>query len=266
MALITCPDCHENISDQALACLRCGHPIAAHALASATRRRKLVLAVGGLGTLVLGVALFVSDDRVRAARMPLFVIGGAVYAVGVGLAAAARVVTWWQTSPHESRVVRPREIQRTWRIVAVVTGLALAFIGGGGALLLVRARRQFVESIARGQVAQAADQEHLRQIYKRIATSMAREVESFEKNLRSESPNKRRGDCRDGLGFIAYWQTQLTEMRDNAGITSPLWSRIEADVQSLRGASLSLQLCVGGVDDLSGLTASSAELTSRALQ
>jgi uncharacterized membrane protein YvbJ len=95
MALINCPECTKQISDQALHCPQCGNPIAArHAGISqeaaittqqTAKTHKLHMMIGAV-IVALGFVAIIGNS-------PL--IGTSLFILGVGWYFAARFGAWW---------------------------------------------------------------------------------------------------------------------------------------------------------------------------
>ena len=85
MALIDCPDCGKQVSDQASACPACAHPIRAITIEATGKKWKAQqLAFGAL--ILLGFILVFS--------YPAF--GGLLCIAGLTGVIRARVGAWWQ--------------------------------------------------------------------------------------------------------------------------------------------------------------------------
>lgn len=94
MALIVCPDCGKQVSDQAASCPSCGHPLRGGAtlIEQTAKNWKKVQAVGIVLMLLAPVSMLViaytSSADVFLAVVPLLVLGVVVHLVG-------RFGAWW---------------------------------------------------------------------------------------------------------------------------------------------------------------------------
>lgn len=90
MALVTCADCAQQVSDTAPACPRCGRPVAPVRVEQTAKKYKSMMAIGFVGCLVgflLCFALFIAD---------LTPIPGVVVLVGcLLLYLYAATAAWW---------------------------------------------------------------------------------------------------------------------------------------------------------------------------
>jgi hypothetical protein len=94
MALINCPDCGKQVSDQAAACLRCGAPIAAPApvqtIEQTGKRYKAQLVVGILA-LLTGVIMINVGEPGSATK----VFGIIITLIGAMMYIFSRIGAWW---------------------------------------------------------------------------------------------------------------------------------------------------------------------------
>ncbi len=90
MGLVSCPDCHRQVSPKASSCVECGAPIAAQTIEATGKRWKL-LQVGGVILISLGVCGLCSDasSSSTAAPVALTLLAGLVLTVW------GRVGAWW---------------------------------------------------------------------------------------------------------------------------------------------------------------------------
>ena len=91
MALVTCPDCKSEISDQAASCIKCGRPMSrdlsdqpaagsAEAVKKGRQRSKLRNDLG------MGIALIAIIGAIFAGAATSVQVGAAVAFIGVGIA------------------------------------------------------------------------------------------------------------------------------------------------------------------------------------
>ena len=91
MALIQCPDCGREVSDQAAACIGCGHPVnpqppQVQTIQATSKYYKGLQAVGVVGV-VFGFFLWMTAG--------LHLETGVVLALGSALYLAGRWGRWW---------------------------------------------------------------------------------------------------------------------------------------------------------------------------
>lgn len=94
MALITCQDCAQKVSDRAPACPTCGAPIAAQTIEATAKLWKALQVLGAIAMAVglFGVTCAASGDRAAGATtgvMFLALVSGFMLLIG------ARVGAWW---------------------------------------------------------------------------------------------------------------------------------------------------------------------------
>ncbi len=86
MALIKCPECRGQVSDQATACPHCGHPTAA-----LTARKRAALGVA-MGLMIAGVlaGVLVNQKGTGGSTMPMVIS----IAVAILVLAVLAAITW----------------------------------------------------------------------------------------------------------------------------------------------------------------------------
>jgi DNA-directed RNA polymerase subunit RPC12/RpoP len=94
MALIACPECNAQVSDSALSCPKCGHPIAAEkgkvTTQQTAKRYKGFQLVGSIAFAVGLVWLFAAPEPGSKA------VGVIIAIVGMILYLYGRIAGWWQ--------------------------------------------------------------------------------------------------------------------------------------------------------------------------
>lgn len=88
MALIACPDCQTQVSDQAPSCPKCSRPMKATTIEATGKKWKTFQLVGGM--LVLGgcVATMSGEDAA--------LFGVVFFIVGIGALVTGSLGGWWQ--------------------------------------------------------------------------------------------------------------------------------------------------------------------------
>ena len=89
MALITCPDCAQQVSDQAPSCPHCGRPSVATTVEATDKRWKSLQFVAVLAMIVGLLSAWIS------AGGAMVWAGAAVGLAGIGLWIYARLGVWW---------------------------------------------------------------------------------------------------------------------------------------------------------------------------
>jgi hypothetical protein len=99
MALIQCPDCFTQVSDQAPACPKCARPILLRAVEATRKKWKAVQLVGGL-ILVVGMPLMCGGVFVESnPGLDTICQGFWTAVVGVSLMVLGRTGEWWFCGP-----------------------------------------------------------------------------------------------------------------------------------------------------------------------
>lgn len=101
MALIKCPDCERQVSDQAPACPSCGRPMASSMVIgtekpielTSKRFKKISLVAAGL--VLCGVVMVVEGRSPTGERNPMAGFGGLLVIAGVVTYVVNRVRIWW---------------------------------------------------------------------------------------------------------------------------------------------------------------------------
>lgn len=100
MSLIACPECHQQISDQAAACPHCGRPLPAAAVGIATKGRQVVTTQATAKiwkfAQIVG-AILATLGAVSCSTQPdVGYIGGLISLLGFIIFISARIGAWWR--------------------------------------------------------------------------------------------------------------------------------------------------------------------------
>ena len=94
MALIKCPSCGKEISDQAKSCPQCGHPISAVTVELTSKKWKKYK-LNAIGAFCIGLFLVILGPSTSPA---FSVIGGLLLVTGVILGIIGRFGAWWNNA------------------------------------------------------------------------------------------------------------------------------------------------------------------------
>ena len=95
MALTNCPDCSHQISDQAHACPKCGHPItsAKNVYVTNVRKGKGKKLIGGI--LIIVALLMAAGSAGKSTSSGTSAFGGLMLFVGIILLIYGKIEHWW---------------------------------------------------------------------------------------------------------------------------------------------------------------------------
>lgn len=106
MALITCPDCKKQVSDQAQACPDCGCPIKkptvqksslkpVHTIEATSKKYKALQLVGVILMSISVVFCVAAGVDSESPGNKAAGLGGSFFLIGIIVYITARALTWW---------------------------------------------------------------------------------------------------------------------------------------------------------------------------